>query len=165
MTTTRANGTVMSRDASTPSRFETITTYLSWHHDRLDMQLEQVSRDVRAGRLDEARAGHGRFRTGLERHIRIEEHLVFPLFEARSGVSGGPTTVMREEHRQIRRAVETMAEGLHASDSRRFGEGLRFLNSVLREHNAKEQRILHPTTDRLLSAAERAAVTARLFRD
>jgi len=154
----------MNRNAGTPSRFETITTYLSWDHDRLDTQLEQVARDVWAGRLDEARAGHRLFQTGLERHMRIEEDLLFPLFEARSGISSGPTTLMRGEHRQIRRTVETMAEGLEASDSRRFGEGLSFLNSVLPEHNAKEQHILYPTTDRLLSAAERAAVTARLLR-
>ena len=155
----------MSRNADTPSRFETITTYLSWDHDRLDTQLEQVDRDVQAGRLDQACTGHRLFQTGLERHMRIEEDLLFPLFEARSGIGGGPTNVMRDEHRQIRRAVVTMAEGLEAGDSRRFGEGLSFLNSVLPEHNAKEQHILYPTTDRLLSAAERAAVTARLIRE
>jgi hypothetical protein len=48
---------------------------------------------------------------------------------------------------------------------RRFGEGLDFLNSILPEHNAKEEHILHPTTDRLLSAAERANVTARMLGD
>jgi iron-sulfur cluster repair protein YtfE (RIC family) len=146
-------------------RFETITTYLSWDHDRLDTQLEQAARDARAGRFEEARAAHRRFRTGLERHMRIEEDLLFPLFEARSGISGGPTTVMRDEHRQIRRAVEAMAEGLEAGDVRRFGEGLSFLNSVLPEHNAKEQHVLYPTTDRLLSAAERETFTARILRE
>ena len=155
----------MSRTADTPSHFETITTYLSWDHDRLDIQLEQACRDARAGRFEEARAAYRRFQTGLERHMRIEEDLLFPLFEARSGISGGPTTVMRDEHRQIRRALKTMAEGLERSDLRGFDEGVSFLNSVLPEHNAKEQHILYPTTDRLLSAAERATVTARMLRE
>jgi hypothetical protein len=57
------------------------------------------------------------------------------------------------------------AEARVSTKSRLFGEGLSFLNSVLPEHDAKEQHILYPTTDRLLSAAERTAVTARLLRE
>ena len=52
----------------------------------------------------------------LERHIRLEEEIVFPLFEARSGIVDGPTAVMRDEHRCLRRALALMRAGIEARD-------------------------------------------------
>ena len=44
-------------------------------------------------------------------------------------------------------------------------DGLRFLESVLPDHNAKEEHILYPTLDRLLRPAERAMLVERLQRE
>ena len=44
-----------------------------------------------------------KFKFGLHRHIAWEEEILFPLFEEKTGMTdGGPTFVMREEHRQIK---------------------------------------------------------------
>lgn len=145
-----------------PRKFDDVTTYLSWDHDRLDAILVDVCLRVDAGKLGEAEAGYREFLTGLRRHIRLEEELVFPLFEARTGVTGGPTAVMRDEHLEIERALEMMREGLAQKSADSFREGLRFLRSVLPDHNAKEEHVLYPTTDRVLSADERSAFVERL---
>ena len=145
-----------------PRTFPDVTTYLSWDHDRLDTILADVCRRVDAGELGEAEAEFAEFLSGLRRHIRIEEELVFPLFEARTGVTGGPTEVMRAEHLEIERALVMMKEGLAQKSADAFREGLRFLRSVLPDHNAKEEHVLYPTTDRVLSAQERSAFVERL---
>lgn len=155
----------MSTHPAPAARFDDITTYLSWDHDRLDGILIEVSRLADAGRPAEARETYRAFDAGLLRHIRLEEELLFPLFEARSGITGGPTEVMREEHREILRAIELMREGLAREDLDRFHEGLRFLRTIMPDHNAKEEHVLYPTTDRLLTDPERAAFTARLQRE
>lgn len=152
----------MTGTAPEPRKFEDVTTYLSWDHDRLDAILADVCLRVDAGKLQEAEASYREFLTGLTRHIRLEEELVFPLFEARTGVTGGPTAVMRAEHREIERALEMMKDGLAQKSADAFREGLRFLRSVLPDHNAKEEHVLYPTTDRVLSGDERSTFVERL---
>jgi iron-sulfur cluster repair protein YtfE (RIC family) len=145
-------------------KFETVTDYLSWDHDRLEAILEATRRAVEEGRLADARAIYRGFDDGLARHIRIEEELLFPVFEAKSGIAEGPTTVMRTEHKAIQLAISMMREGLDALDPVGFGAGFTYLQSVLPGHNAKEEHILYPTTDRLLTEHERIAFTAHLRR-
>jgi iron-sulfur cluster repair protein YtfE (RIC family) len=145
--------------------FDSVTAYLGWDHDRLDEALRSVSSAVERGRFADAAAGYEELELGLLRHMRIEEELLFPVFEARSGMVNGPTEVMRDEHRQVRTALGLMRRGLQRTDAGAYGEGLRFFDSVLPDHNAKEEHILYPTLDRLLRPAERAALVARLQRE
>jgi len=145
--------------------FDSVTAYLGWDHDRLDEALRSVSSAVERGRFVDAAARYEELELGLLRHMRIEEELLFPVFEARSGMVNGPTEVMRDEHRQVRTALGIMRSGLLRTDAGAYGEGLRFFDSVLPDHNAKEEHILYPTLDRLLRPAERAALVARLQRE
>ena len=147
------------------SRFESVTAYLGWDHDRLDEELCSVSSAVESGDFAEAAARYESFELGLLRHVRIEEELLFPVFEARSGFMNGPTAVMRDEHRQVRTALGIMRRGLHRGDGGAYGDGLRFLEYVLPDHNAKEEHILYPTLDRLLRPAEREMLVERLQRE
>lgn len=152
----------MSEQLSQETQFESVTTYLSWDHDRLESILAEVCLKVDAGAMEQARRVYQDFQQGLTRHIRIEEELLFPVFETRTGMAGsGPTAVMRLEHREIERAMNIMRDGLAAGDAQSFREGYRFLQQVLPDHNSKEEHILYPTTDRLLSEKERALLTAR----
>jgi iron-sulfur cluster repair protein YtfE (RIC family) len=145
--------------------FDSVTAYLGWDHHRLDEALRSVSSAVERGRFADAAARYQELELGLLRHMRIEEELLFPVFEARSGMVNGPTDVMRDEHRQVRTALGLMRRGLLRTDAGAYGEGLRFFDSVLPDHNAKEEHILYPTLDRLLRPAERAALVARLQRE
>jgi hemerythrin superfamily protein len=77
----------------------------------------------------------------------------------------GPTDVMRDEHRQVRMALALMRRGVLQADATVYLDGLRFFESVLPDHNAKEEHILYPTLDSLLRPAERAALVSRLQRE
>ena len=145
--------------------FESVTSYLAWDHDCLDEALRSVSGAVKGGRFEEASARYERFESALMRHLRIEEELIFPVFEARSGMASGPTDVLRDEHRHVRQAVDVMRRGLRSRDAGAYEDGVRFFDSVLPDHNAKEEHILYPTLDRLLRPAERAALVLRLQRE
>lgn len=145
--------------------FETVTAYLVWDRRQVGTRLAAVCSSVRNGRFEAARREFDGYERHLTRHLRIEEELIFPVFEARSGIVGGPTAVMRDEHRQVRKAVALMRAGLEKSDATEYDEGCRFLDSVLPDHDAKEEHILYPALDVLLSAPERAALVARLERE
>jgi hemerythrin-like domain-containing protein len=147
--------------------FESVTAYVGWDHDRLDEALRSVSDAVRAGRFADAAVRYEEVELGQLRHFRIEEELLFPVFEARSGMVNGPTAALRDEHRQARTALGLMRRALLQSDPDpgAYADGLRFVESVLPGHNSREEHILYPTLDGLLRPSERALLVARLLRE
>jgi len=155
----------MAAPTTASEAFDTVTAYLGWDHARIDAGLAAVSASVREGRFDHAARDYDRFERDLLRHERIEEELLFPVFEARSGIVGGPTIVMLDEHRQVRSALALMRRALSGGDDGGYADALRFLDSVLRDHNAREEHILFPAVDHLLTAAERATFVARQQRE
>jgi hemerythrin-like domain-containing protein len=155
----------MDTAAAPEAAFDSVTAYLSFDHERLEALLQEAQIRVADGRWPDAAETQTLFERGWERHIRLEEEIVFPLFEARSGIVDGPTAIMRDEHRCMRRALALMRAGIEAEDPAGFAEALAFLNSVRPDHDAKEERILYPMTDRLLAPRVRANVAARLQRE
>jgi len=155
----------VSAEASHSQRFQSVTTYLTWDHGRLSVLLADVTAEVDAGRLEAARQAYRRWEQAFTRHLRIEEELLFPLFEARAGIVAGPTETMREEHREARRAASMMRESLGRRDVETYREALQFLRSILPGHTSKEERLLYPATDGLLTEEQRQAVSERLQRE
>ncbi|MCC7540238.1 MAG: hemerythrin domain-containing protein [Deltaproteobacteria bacterium] len=137
-------------------------------HRRLDAMAAEM---IVKGAEDPAVAltlGHD-FVYGLRRHIRIEEELLFPIFDARSGMQGqGPTQVMRAEHRMIERELDRIVKGVEAHARGDAGawrdvvEAVGEMEGVLGPHNMKEERILYPMIDRFVAGPEQAEVLARL---
>jgi len=142
--------------------FRNVTAYLSWDHERLTGLLDDAEFGVEAGDFDGAADRCREFEGGLARHMRLEEEVLFPLFEARAGLVDGPTAVLRAEHREIERAAALVREGLERHDTEAFHDGLSFLRATLRCHDSKEEHILFPTIDVLLTERERLALTERL---
>lgn len=152
-------------DAIRRRAVDSVTAYLTADHDRLRAILAEVFQELDAGRPETASERFAEFHHVLTRHIRIEEELVFPFFDLRSGMSGGPTAVMRDEHRAIEHALTRMDTALAASDEGGFRAGVDELRQVLGDHNEREERVLYPMTDRMLSDAERAVFVQRLRKE
>lgn len=126
-----------------------VSEYLQGDHHRLDAILQETQARVQAGDFKAAGAAFGEFKCGLNWHIDVEEQVLFPTFEASTGMSsGGPTVVMRHEHVLIRGAMDEASAGLAAADAGRFATAVSALLGVLGEHNMKEEQILYPMTDR-----------------
>lgn len=136
------------RTAETP---RSVTEHLEGDHRRLDAMMPHVVAAIGAGDFDAARARFAEFACGLDRHIEIEERLLFPVFERTTGMSdGGPTFVMREEHVEIRSAMAAVTAALAARHADLAIESLDTLTDVLSTHNVKEERMLYPMTDRAI---------------
>ncbi len=153
--------TEITKRADTTPR--SVSEALAWDHDRLDT-LEQEAFAARA-RGDYATAAdiYRTFTLGLRRHIGFEEAVLFPEFEDRTGLfaNAGPTAVMRIEHREIE-AHLTEIEGTIGDPAADPDTPRRAMHLVLGEHNLKEERILYPGTDRVLSEAERDDLVRRI---
>jgi uncharacterized protein (DUF2249 family) len=132
----------------------TVTSYLGADHDRLDGIVPEVERHARASAFAEARACFAEFACGLDWHIDVEEQLLFPLFEAKTGMTHGPTTVMRAEHVDIRAAMKRVEGALAAGDLGAMNDAMGQLTGILASHNAKEERMLYPMLDNALLEPE-----------
>ncbi|MDP2320483.1 MAG: hemerythrin domain-containing protein [Acidobacteriota bacterium] len=124
-----------------------VSEYLGWDHQRLSAILGEVSRLVRDGTCQDAARSFAEFACGLNWHINAEESTLFPAFEQKTGIVEGPTTVLREEHRLIRRWMDEVTAALKASDPAAAGRAITGLEEILGEHNVKEEQVLYPMTD------------------
>ena len=94
----------------------------------------------------------------MEEHIRLEEEMMFPTFEANASMPRGPTVVMRAEHAAIRQFLADVEAALSAE--RPISRTTADLKAQLGAHNFKEERVLYPAFERTASAATRTALAA-----
>jgi hemerythrin-like domain-containing protein len=137
-----------------------VSAMLEAHHRRLDDILEGVEIAIESGNASEARRQFALFRGGLDEHIRIEEELMFPSFEAIMGRLRGPTAVMRGEHAAILAAADVV-DGLLV-DGRVADEAVADLMALLETHNGKEELVLYPTFERIAPPEAYAALAAEV---
>ena len=128
--------------------FRTISDFLGYDHLRLGEILPDVERMTEGGALANAGERFAEFACGLNRHIDAEEQILFPAFEQLTGMTMGPTTVMRAEHVEIRRWMTIVAASLDAQDVAGVKHAIGQLAETLEAHNVKEEQILYPMTDR-----------------
>lgn len=153
---------ILKRDAR-PGTPRAVTESLAWDHDRLDALEQEAFAARAAGDYGAAFAAYRAFAHGLRRHIGFEEGVLFPEFEARAGLppEAGPTAVMRFEHREIESLLARIEAGI--GDPSASVDAARVeMHRILGEHNFKEERVLYPGTDRLLTAAERDDLVKRI---
>ncbi len=108
--------------------------------------------------LDGAKDDLAQFIYGLRRHIRMEEECFFPLFESKPNAPAGPTNVMRAEHREIRAALSILEGVLDLQNCAVLVETVesqpKHPTKLITEHDQKEERVLYPMADRILTPEE-----------
>jgi iron-sulfur cluster repair protein YtfE (RIC family) len=132
-------------------------------HDRL-ARLEVDAFVARAAGDTAAAATRYRvFADGLRRHIATEEELLFPLFEKRAGLlpDPRPTEVMRKEHAEILRLLgeilRTIGDPAKLPDQARAA-----FHEILEEHHRKEEGLLYPALDVVLTPEELQELVAKV---
>jgi iron-sulfur cluster repair protein YtfE (RIC family) len=130
-------------------------------HDACDNLYARAEEAVGQGNWEAARGSNAEFLGAMARHFGMEEEILFPAFEEASGSSMGPTQVMRHEHAQMRQLFEEMIEAVEGRDADGYLGAGETLLILMQQHNAKEEQILYPMTDRLLDG-QQEALFARL---
>jgi iron-sulfur cluster repair protein YtfE (RIC family) len=139
------------------SEQKTISEFYEQDHDRLD-ELFKTFQKLKRSDFPKAKEAFKTFKFGLQRHIVWEEDVLFPLWEEKTGMSeGGPTFVMRAEHRQIGQQLEAIHDKV-AEQNPDSDQEEQALLDLLSTHNMKEERVLYPAIDQLTSAEERETV-------
>ncbi len=115
-------------------------------HERLDALLDISARAVREGRWQDAARYLEQFRHGIaDDHMVVEETTLFPAFEAWEGGTEHPlTALLRKGHRDLRVFFQEMAEAISAEDAEEFADLLSTVQTILKQHDAKEETELYP---------------------
>lgn len=137
-----------------------ITDYLGSDHKRCDELFASAETHASNNRWKEAQADLKAFHAALERHFTMEENVLFPAFEEVTGNSHGPTYVMRMEHQQMRSMLAMLHESLAAHDADSFFGYSETLNTMMQQHNLKEESILYVMTDQALAGRQDDIISA-----
>ena len=130
----------------------TIRDFLTDDHRRCDDLLAAAEQALAAGKPADAALALGAFRDAMLARFAAEEETLFPAFELATGMSGGPTQVMRMEHSQIRMLLDDAVDALQAGNSEDYQGIAETLVIMMQQHNMKEENILYPMCDQHLAA-------------
>jgi len=136
---------------------KTIRAFFEQDHDRLDALFHSFQ-TLKRQDFAKAKEAFKEFLFGLQRHIVWEEELLFPLWEEKTGMAeGGPTFVMRAEHRRIGEQLDAIHRKV-AEQNPDSDQEEQALVALLGSHNMKEERVLYPALDEVTTQEERDAV-------
>ena len=123
------------------------------HHKQCDTQFAQAEEAVANGDWQQGSSLWDQFAQELEKHFEREESILFPEFESASGMSGGPTQMMRMEHEQMRTLVEEINKATRNKEKDQFLALSETLMVTMQQHNMKEEQMLYPMIDQVLPDA------------
>ena len=124
-------------------------------HDHRTCDESWLAVENAADRADSAATDTAftQFKTEMLHHFTMEESVLFPAFEEATGMTQGPTTMMRMEHEQMRRLLSQMSGAVTAGDYGNLTDLGDTLLMVIGQHNAKEEGMLYPMAQEHISVA------------
>lgn len=128
-----------------------IADYLSEDHTHCDDLFVAAENAVSTTDWALAQTAFEQFSNATLCHLAREEVILFPAFEATTGMVNGPTQVMRMEHTEMRDTLSAMADSLARHDSSAFLGLSETLLMLMRQHNTKEEQILYRMCDQMLA--------------
>ena len=84
----------------------------------------------------------------------MEEEVLFPAFEEETGMTGGPTAMMRAEHRELRSLVRRVQDALTHREVEAWLGSSEMLRILAQQHDLKEEGVLYPMMDRALAGRQ-----------
>lgn len=130
---------------------ETISSYMTRDHHRCDELFAQAEAAVSGQDWAVIATELRVFLDSMQHHFKMEEEVLFPAFEQRTGMSMGPTQVMRMEHVQMRELFDAMADAVKQQDRDEFLGQAETLLVMMQQHNMKEEQMLYHMADQALA--------------
>ncbi|WP_254842607.1 hemerythrin domain-containing protein [Bacillus sp. MRMR6] len=99
------------------------------------------------------------FKAELEPHSEREEGILFPMMGVYLGTTSGPIAVMEYEHDQAKGHIGEFlgksGDGLTIENMKSLAELVKNAYFILTEHFSKEENVLFPMAERMLSDEEK----------
>lgn len=135
-----------------------IKEYLTTDHRRCDELLASMEESATSS-FESSKDACQAFVNETERHFQMEERVMFLEFEAKTGMTQGPTAMMRHEHSQMRSLMQQMLDAIDAGNKDKFFGLSETLMILMQQHNMKEEQMLYPMAQQHLSAESERVVS------
>lgn len=135
-----------------------IRSYLTSDHRLCDETLANLEAAVSENNWVDATRLSTQFYKEMHRHFNCEETILFPAFEEASGMTVGPTMIMRMEHVQMREMLNQLSEAVAAKNLDRVLGISETLMIYIQQHNGKEEQMLYNMCDMHLSSQVEALI-------
>ncbi len=139
----------------------TLSRFLTHEHSLCDDLFAEAENAVGDADWPQASAAFQAFIAEMQRHFGHEEEVLFPAFEDQTGMRGGPTQVMRDEHLQMNGVFTVLGDALARKDADAYLGNSETLLMLMRQHNLKEENILYPMAEQALAGLQ-ADLLARM---
>jgi len=136
---------------------DSIKEYLSADHRRCDEIFAEMEAKANESLVD-AKEICEKFISETEKHFQMEEKVMFVEFENKTGMTQGPTAMMRHEHTQMRALMNDMLEAINTNNKDKFFGLTETLMILLQQHNMKEEQMLYPMAQQHLGAESQRIV-------
>jgi len=137
--------------ASAPRLDQGLASFFTADHHQCDGYWADVETAIESGQDDAVEDTWKIFHDAMERHLKMEESVLFPAFEEATGMTQGPTAMMRMEHDQMRSVMAAMGERVAAFDHPKVESLGDTLMMLIQQHNMKEQGMLYRMAEQVLS--------------
>lgn len=124
-----------------------INDFMESDHRHCDDLFAEVELAVAAQAWDRATDAFTRFQSAMQAHFAAEEEILFPAFVEKSGIVGGPTQVMQEEHVQMNALLAQAKTAILEREAEEYGGHAETLLIMMQQHNMKEEHVLYPMCD------------------
>lgn len=136
--------------------------FFTQDHQECDARWAELEEHLEGADAATAQTLWKAFDNGMRRHLAMEEDVLFPAFDSRSGMGGGgPTAMMRMEHQQMRGLLDQIGAAIDAGDTDEALDVGDTLLMLIQQHNVKEEGMLYPMAQNMLSG-EWASLAAQL---
>jgi len=132
----------------------TIPEYMTSKHRECDEIFVEAESAVAKQDWVLAQEKWNSFSNELALHLEAEETMLFPQFEQATGITSGPTQVMRMEHEQMRVLVGDLTNALQAQDKDGYLGLSETLMVLMQQHNMKEEMMLYPMSQQHIADSE-----------
>ena len=140
----------------------TISEFLTQDHRDGDALFAAAAQAMARGDWAGCGAEFAAFVAALKRHMGIEEQVLFPAFEEATGMSAGPTRVMRHEHHDMLKLLDRIELAVSARDAAGYRAAAESFSSIMTSHSAKEENVLYPMCDQVLSELDGEKLAAMM---
>lgn len=131
-----------------------IVDYMKSKHRHCDDLFTAAESAAAAKNWSVAHENWHSFTDELERHLQAEETILFPQFEQATGMTSGPTQVMRMEHQQMRAMITDLNNALKNEQKDEFLALSETLMILMQQHNMKEEMMLYPMSEQQIPQAD-----------
>jgi len=120
-----------------------IKAYMTQDHLDCDETFAQMENVASKEGLPATKEIFDKFADEMEHHFQMEERVLFPMFEQKTGMTQGPTEMMRQEHTQMRALIKQLSSAQSEANLDKFFGLTETFMILVQQHNMKEEQMLY----------------------